>query len=119
MWGESGTFALRPGATLAGTIRMTRAVARVDVGVNFHKDEEGHFPLDDMQAQGLYNGGKGTYFEPSVRERLPYGHGRRLRSPRGQYRHGYGAGDGHYPERPLRHLRRYRSAPLYFRRRGA
>lgn len=63
MWGESGTFALRPGATLAGTIRMTRAVARVDVGVNFHKDEEGHFPLDDMQAQGLYNGGKGTYFE--------------------------------------------------------
>lgn len=63
MWGESGTFALRPGAALAGTIRMTRAVARVDVGVNFHKDEEGHFPLDDMQAQGLYNGGKGTYFE--------------------------------------------------------
>lgn len=63
MWGESGTFALRPGATLAGTIRMTRAVARVDVGVNFRKDEEGHFPLDDMQAQGLYNGGKGTYFE--------------------------------------------------------
>ena len=63
MWGESGTFALRPGATLAGTIRMTRAVARVDVGVKFHKDEEGHFPLDDMQAQGLYNGGKGTYFE--------------------------------------------------------
>lgn len=42
---------------------MTRAVARVDVGVNFRKDEEGHFPLDDMQAQGLYNGGKGTYFE--------------------------------------------------------
>ena len=38
-------------------------MARVDVGVNFHKDEEGHFPLDDMQAQGLYNGGKGTYFE--------------------------------------------------------
>lgn len=63
MWGESGTFALRPGATLAGTIRMTRAVARVDVGVNFQKDEEGRFPLDDMQAQGLYNGGKGTYFE--------------------------------------------------------
>ena len=63
MWGESGTFALRPGATLAGTIRMTRAVARVDVGVNFRKDEEGRFPLDDMQAQGLYNGGKGTYFE--------------------------------------------------------
>lgn len=52
-----------PGRRSPGPIRMTRAVARVDVGVNFHKDEEGHFPLDDMQAQGLYNGGKGTYFE--------------------------------------------------------
>lgn len=63
MWGESGTFMLRPSGTIAGTIRMTRAVARVDVGVNFKKDADGHFPLDDMQAQGLYNGGGGTYFE--------------------------------------------------------
>lgn len=63
MWGESGTFILRPSGTIAGTIRMTRAVARVDVGVNFKKDADGHFPLDDMQAQGLYNGGGGTYFE--------------------------------------------------------
>ena len=64
MWGESPeAFVLRPGATIAGTIRMTRAVARVDVGVNFRKDADGHFPLDDMQAQGLYKEGRGTYFE--------------------------------------------------------
>lgn len=64
MWGESPeAFVLRPGATIAGTIRMTRAVARVDVGVNFKKDADGHFPLNDMQAQGLYKEGRGTYFE--------------------------------------------------------
>lgn len=62
MWGESGTFILRPAATITGKIRMVRAVARVDVGVNFKKDGDGHFPLNDMQAQGLYDEGRGTYF---------------------------------------------------------
>lgn len=64
MWGESrDPFLLRPGTTIATTIRMTRAVARVDVGVNFKKNADGHFPLNDMKAQGLLKVGRGTYFE--------------------------------------------------------
>lgn len=62
MWGESEAFLMHSEGAIAGTIRMTRAVARIDVGVNFLKTADGHYPLNDMQAQGLYNGGNGTYF---------------------------------------------------------
>lgn|GEM_PF-4229231 len=61
MWGETGEFVMRPEGTVAGVIRLMRAVARVDVGVNFQKTG-GKFPLNDMKAQGLYDGGRGTYF---------------------------------------------------------
>lgn len=63
MWGESIRFAMRPEGTVAGTIYLTRTVARVDVGVNFKKNDNGTYPIDAMQAQGLYDEGRSTYFE--------------------------------------------------------
>lgn len=61
MWGETAEFMMRPEGTIAGVVQLVRAVARVDVGVNFQRTD-GKFPLNDMQAQGLYDGGRGTYF---------------------------------------------------------
>lgn len=64
MWGESEVFNMRPEGAIAGTINLTRAVARIDVGVNFLKNADNKsYPLNNMQAQGLYDGGNGTYFK--------------------------------------------------------
>lgn len=63
MWGESEEFRMRPQGTIAGTIKLIRSVARIDVGVNFRKKADGKFPLNEMLADGLYNGGRGTYFK--------------------------------------------------------
>lgn len=63
MWGESEAFTMRPQGTIVEKIYLIRAVARIDVGVNFLKTADGHYPLNDMQSQGLYDGGRGTYFQ--------------------------------------------------------
>lgn len=63
MWGQSDPFVLRPQGTVVNPIQLVRAVARVDVGVKFRKNDDGKFPLDNMRAEGLYEGGRGTYFE--------------------------------------------------------
>ena len=62
MWGETAEFTMRPEGAVAGVIQLMRAVARVDVGVNFQRTGDGKFPLNEMKAQGLYDGGRGTYF---------------------------------------------------------
>lgn len=61
MWGESAEFRMRPQGTVAGTVRLLRATARIDVGVDFRK-EGGKFPLNDMKAQGLLHK-NGKYFQ--------------------------------------------------------
>ena len=63
MWGQSEEFTQVPNASL-GTISLARAMARVDVGVKFIKNGENgnKYNLDAMQAEGLYDGGKGTPF---------------------------------------------------------
>lgn len=59
MWGETAEFTQLPSGTIE-PVRLLRAVARIDVGVKFIKN--GDYDFDDMQAGGLYDGGKGTYF---------------------------------------------------------
>lgn len=58
MWGRTGDFQVRSGADI-GTIKLTRATARIDVGVNFLKNADGSYTLSAMQAEGL---GGDTYF---------------------------------------------------------
>lgn len=60
MWGESDEFTQVPNGSI-GTLSLMRATARVDVGVKFIKNGD-KYNLNDMQAEGLYNEGKGTYF---------------------------------------------------------
>ena len=60
MWGESDEFTQVPSGRI-GTLSLMRATARVDVGVKFIKNGD-KYNLNDMQAEGLYNEGKGTYF---------------------------------------------------------
>lgn len=60
MWGESDEFTQVPDGSI-GTLSLMRATARVDVGVKFIKNGD-KYNLNDMQAEGLYNEGKGTYF---------------------------------------------------------
>lgn len=60
MWGESDEFTQVPKGSI-GTLSLMRATARVDVGVKFIKNAD-KYNLNDMQAEGLYNEGKGTYF---------------------------------------------------------
>lgn len=51
MWGESPSFFKLDGEEM-GTVTLLRAVARVDVGVNFKKNGD-EYPLSDMVSQGL------------------------------------------------------------------
>lgn len=60
MWGESDEFTQVPNGSI-GTLSLMRATARVDVGVKFIKNGD-KYNLNDMQAEGLYDEGKGTYF---------------------------------------------------------
>lgn len=62
MWGESAAFNARPQEDI-GTLRLIRAVARIDVGINFRKNADGTYPLDDMRSTGIRSNGNGRYFK--------------------------------------------------------
>lgn len=62
MWGESTAFNARPQGNI-GTLSLIRAVARIDVGINFRKNADGTYPLEDMRSQGVGNAGNAKYFK--------------------------------------------------------
>lgn len=51
MWGESGVFTGT--SHTVGSVSMVRSVARIDVGVNFQRNPDGSYPLDNMVSQGI------------------------------------------------------------------
>lgn len=50
MWGESGVFTGT--SHTVGSVSMVRSVARIDVGVNFQRNPDGSYPLDNMVSAG-------------------------------------------------------------------
>lgn len=51
MWGESGVFTGT--SHTVESVSMVRSVARIDVGVNFQRNPDGSYPLDNMVSQGI------------------------------------------------------------------
>lgn len=62
MWEESAAFNARPQGNI-GTLNLIRAVARIDVGINFKKNPDGTYPLNDMRSGGVRSNGNGRYFK--------------------------------------------------------
>lgn len=62
MWGESAAFNARPEENI-DPLSLIRAVARIDVGINFRKNADGTYPLDDMRSTGIRSNGNGRYFK--------------------------------------------------------
>lgn len=52
MWGET-QVSFTADHTSAGQVRMLRSLARIDVGLNFRRQEDGSYDLNDMVADGL------------------------------------------------------------------
>ena len=49
MWGESGVFTGT--SHTVGSVSMVRSVARIDVGVNFQRNPDGSYPLDNRRIE--------------------------------------------------------------------
>ena len=54
-WAETAPFAARPGQDL-GTLSLVRALARIDVGIRFARNDEGKYTPDAMASEGLWDG---------------------------------------------------------------